>query len=332
MFLHRLSRVRAPEFPDHISWLQGGNLTLKSLRGKVVLVDFWTYSCVNCLRTLPHVKRWHKLYADKGLVIIGVHTPEFEFEKDPKNVSQFVADHELEYPIVLDPDYKVWKLYANQYWPRKYLINKDGYIVFDHIGEGGYAETEMAIQTALKEVHSKELPKIPPNESLAEGAVCYKTTPETYLGFLRGKLANTQNFLPDSEEAFAEVAEQEEGEPSLYGHWKVASEFVQHSRKTAVANEYLALKYSAFSVNLVMGTNDGRTAVVEVELDGLPLPKDMASNDVRVGANGKATVTIKEPRLYRLVNAKIYHRGTLKLKVNSANVQMFAFTFGGCEE
>jgi thiol-disulfide isomerase/thioredoxin len=331
MFLHRLSKLRAPEFPDGLRWLQGGNLSIKSLRGRVVLIEFWTYSCANCLRTLPHLKRWHELYADKGLTVIGVHTPEFEFEKEPNNVARAVADHDLRYPIVLDSDYKLWQLFGNQYWPRQYLINKDGYIVFDHIGEGNYAKIELAIQKALKEVGSVELPKVPPHDD-GNGGICYRTTAETYLGFLRGELGNQHDYLPDEEQVFEQAEVHSEGLPILYGHWKVAGQFIQHTRKLAIASEYIALQYNAFSVNLVMATTDGRTAMLEVELDGLPLPQDMAGRDVRIDAQGKATVIVKDSRLYNLVNAKMYHRGTLKLKTPSANLQMFAFTFGGCEE
>ncbi len=331
MFLHRLSRVRAPEFPGKLAWLQGGAQTLKKLRNKVVLVDFWTYSCANCIRTQPMLNRWHKLYADKGLVIIGVHTPEFSFEKDPKNVELAVTDNGIEYPVVLDPDYKLWNLYGNQYWPRRYLINLEGNIVYDHIGEGGYAETEMAIQKALKDSGAKDLPPVPPDSS-AGGAVCYHTTPETYLGFLRGRFGNAQDYLPDAEQVFADSEKHIDDTPYLYGHWTIKSEYAEHSRKLPTANEYLGIKYSAFAVNLVMGTSNKRTAVIEVELDGLPLPKDLAGEDVTIARNGKATVTIKDHRMYRLVKAKMYHRGTLKLKTASGNVQMFALTFRGCDD
>lgn len=331
MFLHRLSRVRAPEFPGKPVWLQGEPTTLKKLRGKVVLVDFWTYSCVNCIRTQATLNRWHKLYAEKGLVIIGVHTPEFAFEKIEKNVEQAVRDAGIEYPVVLDPDYKIWHAFANEYWPRKYLIDKEGGIVYDHIGEGGYAETELAIQKALKDIGVKDLPPVPPDGEVG-GAVCYRTTPETYLGFLKGKFGNDQEFLPDTEEVFADAAEHADDIPYLFGHWKITSEYVEHSRKLSVANEFLALKYSAFAVNVVMGTSNGRTAVIEVELDGLPVPADLAGKDVRIGKDGKATVTLKEHRMYSLINAKMYHRGTLKLKTAAGNLQVFAFTFTGCEE
>ncbi len=331
MFLHHITKTRAPEFPKGLTWLNGKALKMSDLKGKVVLIDIWTYSCVNCVRTLPHLKRWHDLYAKKGLVIIGVHTPEFEFEKDEDNVKTAIQDAEIKYPVVLDPDYTVWHLYANKYWPRKFLVNKAGYITYDHAGEGGYAETEMEIQKALKEIGATDLPAIGPDDSLG-GGLCYRTTPETYLGYLRGHLGNMGEVLPDTEEAFTDTGKHIDDTPVLHGHWKVGAEGIEHTKKLATAHEYLALKYSAFSVNLVMGSTNGKTAVVEVELDGKPLPKDMAGSDVRYAKDGRAEVTICDPRMYRLVNASMYHRGTLKLKTSSPNVRMFAFTFGGCVE
>jgi thiol-disulfide isomerase/thioredoxin len=331
MFLHRIAKSRAPEFPKNLTWLNGKPLSMKDLRGKVVLIDIWTYSCVNCLRTLPHIKRWYDLYAEKGLVIIGVHTPEFAFEKEEDNVAVFIKDHGIKYPVVLDPDYEIWHLYANKFWPRKFLVDKGGYIVYDHAGEGGYAETEMSIQKALKEIGAKDLPNIGPDESLG-GGVCYRTTPETYLGYLRGHVGNMGDVLPDMEEAFTDTGKYADDVPVLHGHFKVASEFVEHTKNISLANEYLALKYSAFSVNLVMGTAHNKTAVIEVELDGKPLPKDMAGTDVRYAKNGQSEITIRDHRMYSLVNAKMYHRGTLKLKMSSNNVRLFAFTFGGCVE
>lgn len=331
MLLHRFSRVRAPEFPGRLKWLQSNPQTLPSLRGKVILLDFWTYSCVNCIRTQPRLNRWQELYAKRGLVIIGIHTPEFAFEKEEKNVIRAIKDGGIEYAVVLDPDYKLWNLYANQYWPRKFLIDKDGYVIYDHIGEGGYAETENVIQKALIDIGVKDLPPIPPDDT-AGGAACYRTTPETYLGFLRGKLGNQQEYLPDTEEVFTGTDKYADDTPYLYGHWTITAEYAEHSRKLAVANEYLALKYSAFAVNLVMGTSDGRTAELEIELDGLPLPKDFAGEDVRIGPDGQATVTLKEHRMYQLIKANMYHRGLLKLKTASGSVQMFAFTFRGCDE
>lgn len=331
MFLHRITTTRAPEFPKKLEWQNSEPLKMANLKNKVVLIDFWTYSCINCIRTQPHLNRWQKIYANKGLVIIGVHTPEFAFEKDPENVARALKDSKIQYPVVLDPDYEVWNLYANRYWPHKFLVDKSGYIVYDHAGEGGYAETEMEIQKALKEIRVTDLPAIGPDDSVG-GSVCYKTTPETYLGYLRGHIGNMGEILPDAEESFTDLGEPKDDVPILHGHWIVSAEFVEHSRKLALPSEYLALKYSAFSVNLVMASTNGKTATLEIELDGLPLPKDMYGQDVRETALGTAEIVVREPRMYSLVNAKTYHRGTLKLKTGAGNLRLFAFTFGGCME
>lgn len=331
MFLHRLSKTKAPEFPGKLTWLQGDAQTLKSLRGKVALVHFWTYSCANCLRTIPALNRWQKLYAPLGLVIIGVHTPEFSFERESHHVEQAIHDQHITFPVVLDADYKLWSAYANQYWPRDYVVNKDGYIVYDHIGEGGYADTELAIQKGLKELGVSKFPLIPPDDVIA-GKIYYYTTPEMYLGFLRGKLGNAESYLPDTEEVFADVAKHEDDIPYVYGHWTVKAECIEHTRTLPTANEYLAIRYSGFGVNVVMGATKDRTAILEIELDGLPVPKDLAGDDVRISRDGRSTITLKEPRLYNVVNASLYHRGTLKLKTASGNVRLFAFTFTGNQE
>ncbi|MBU1126148.1 MAG: thioredoxin-like domain-containing protein [Patescibacteria group bacterium] len=331
MFLHRLGKVKAPEFPKGLKWLNGNARTMKQLLGKVVLVDFWTYSCINCQHTLPHLVDWHKKYAKYGLVIVGVHTPEFAFEKDEENVKKAIKDSNVSYLVVLDNDYKIWNAYTNRWWPRKFLIDSHGDIVYDHIGEGGYAETESAIQKALTEIGAKNLPPIEPDVSVG-GGICYRTTPETYLGFMRGRFANAEGFIPNAEQVYSDASEHQEDIVYLHGHWKIASEFVEHTKKLPSANEYLALKYSSFSVNLVMGLSAKKTGVIEIELDGRPLPEDMAGRDVKIGIDGKAMVNIKEHRMYRLIEADTYHRGTLKIKTAADNVRFYAFTFGGCKD
>src|SRR3989338_2253577 len=144
--LEGVSYPKAPEFAGIATWINSEPLTLEELKGKVVLVDFWTYSCINCIRTLPYLKDWHEKYADDGLVIIGVHAPEFEFEKDEKNVQKAINDFGLKYPIVQDNDFATWRAYNNRYWPAKYFIDKEGYIRYTHFGEGAYDESEKVIQ------------------------------------------------------------------------------------------------------------------------------------------------------------------------------------------
>jgi thiol-disulfide isomerase/thioredoxin len=331
MFLHRLGKVHAPEFPKEMTWFNSNPLTMKSLLGKAVLIDFWTYSCVNCLRTTPHLRAWHEAYEEKGLAIIGVHTPEFDFEKQEKKVAKAVKDLEIDYPVVLDADYKIWNLYANRWWPRKFLIDQKGVIVYDHIGEGGYAETELAIQKALIDIGAKNLPVIKPDAPVG-GGICYRTSPETYLGFLRGRFGNANEMLPNKESAFTDKEKNHQDDLIyLHGHWHITKESIKHERKLSHATEYLLMKYSAFSVNLVMGGVCKKGSVIEIELDGHPLPEDMAGEDVVIGKNKKATVTVGHPRMYKLVDADTYHQGTLKLKTKDEGLEMFAFTFGGCK-
>lgn len=329
MFLHRLGKVHAPEFPPRLKWFNSEPLRMKKLLGKPVLIDFWTYSCVNCIRTLPHVNAWHEKYADMGLTIIGVHTPEFEFEKDPDNVARAIKKYKISYPVVLDPNYKIWNLFTNRWWPRKFLIDAQGQIIYDHVGEGGYAETEQAIQQALSQTGVKEFPGIKPDVSVG-GGICYRTTPETYLGYMRGRFGNAHDMIPNAESVFTDGDAKEEDLVYLHGHWKLGVESLKHDRKLSAASEYLSLKYSAFSVNLVAGSTNRRSAVLEVELDSQPLPEDMAGEDVVI-EGGKALLKITQHRLYRVIDSDTYHRGTLRLKTPSDNLELFAFTFGGCK-
>lgn len=327
MALHRLGKMHAPEFPEGLTWLNGRPLTMRKLAGRPVLIDFWTYSCVNCQRTMPHLQRWHERYASRGLTMIGVHTPEFAFEHDERNVEKAIARFGIPYPVVLDNEYAVWNLYANRWWPRTFLVDMHGAIVYDHVGEGGYAETEHAIQKALMECGEKDLPDVPPDEAPG-GAVCYQTTPELYLGYLRGVFGNAGQFLPDAEEAFTDIlGEHDDDTPYLHGHWRIANEYVEHVKNLAAATEYLALKYRAFGANIVLAAK--KTCEVEIELDGQPLGEDMAGEDVVI-KGGRSFVVVKEARMYRLTRAQVYHRATLKLKVKNEGLRMYAFTFEGC--
>ncbi len=330
MVFRGFGKTRAPEFPEGLVWLNSDPMTMKSLKGKPVLIDFWTYSCVNCLRTLPYLKRWHKTYAKLGLTVIGVHSPEFDFEKEEENVRRAIGDLGVEYPVVLDPDFAMWNLYANRVWPHVFLVDALGSIVFDHQGEGGAAQTEAAIQNMLRAAGVAKLPAIAP-DSTGVGGVCYRTTSETYLGYLRGHIGNAHDKLPDTEEAFDDAAEHADDVPYLHGHWRIAPEFIEHTRTLAVATEYLQMSYSAFETNLVIGALDDREAIVDVTIDGAPIPASMAGADVVIDEAGKTHIHVTNHRMYSIIRADHYHRATLKLGVRSAGLKMYAFTFGGCK-
>ncbi len=328
MFFHRLAKIHAPEFSSGLTWLNGEPQTLRASSGRPVLIDFWTYSCVNCQRSLPAIQVLYARYAAFGLTVIGVHTPEFAFEKDVANVQRAVKAAGITYPVVLDNEYEIWNLYANRAWPHSYLMNAEGIIVYDHVGEGGDTETETAVQKALMESGVTDLPHITPVVS-KYGGVCYRTSPETYLGYLRGRFGNTEEFLPDAEEAFTDRGIHSDDIPYLHGHWRVAGEYVEHLKTLAAATEYVLFKYSAFGANAVIASPTGK-ATIEVLLDGLPLSDDMLGPDVRRQKDGTSVAIVTEARLYRLTKSAAYHRGTLTLKVKTSGIRLYAFTFEGC--
>lgn len=327
MRVHEQGKVHAPEFASGLTWLQSEPLTLRALRGKVVLVDFWSYACINCVRTFPHLIRWHKAYAEKGLVIIGVHTPEFVFEHEQAHVADAIRRFALPYPVVLDNDYVMWRAYANRSWPHAYVINAQGTIVYDHAGEGGYAATELALQEALLSAGATNLPAIGP-DGHEGGRVCYRTTPEHYLGFLRGDIANIAHALPGSEIACTDSGD---GDVAVHGHWAVHDEYVEHTRNTSGFLEYLRVHYEAFSVQMVMASAQNKHVAVEVRLNGAPIPPDMRGKDVHE-EGGKTYIWIDAPRMYALVQAGVHHEGDVRVYAASAGVRLYSATFGGCEE
>lgn len=235
--------VMAANFSEGGEWINSPALNLAGLRGKVVLVDFWTYSCINCQRTIPYIQSWWKKYKDQGLVIVGVHTPEFEFEKDTDNVKSAMEKYGVDWPVVQDNDYKIWKAYKNQFWPHKYLIDQEGKIVYDHIGEGGYEETEREIQKLLKATDMAVV------EEPKSGAIGFgmKQTPELYVN-QRGKFSGQIGKGQDRVE--------------LLGDWKIEEEY-----SGAGDDAGIRLEYQAGEVNLVMSLPDETKRTVSYRVD-----------------------------------------------------------------
>ena len=330
--------VHAPDFPPGLTWLQGGPLTMSDLRGRPVLIDFWDYTCLNCLRTLPYLKEWHRRYYDHGLTIVGVHAPEFSFAHNVEHVRKAVAEHGLEYAVVIDNEFAVWQAYANRYWPAKYLVDREGYLRAYHFGEGGYAETESQIQALLKEAFPEAvLPAImaPLRDTDAPGAVCYRVTPELYLGYERGRIGNTAGIAIDKPSTYRDLDKHAEGYFFLEGDWQLMAESV--ARPVGASSESrLHVKYMAKEVNLVIAPPYGG-GQAEIELTQgpstgsgrAPLHAEDAGDDVRV-VDGRATVTVGEPRMYRLVNNRELDSYELTLATSADGVAFFAFTFGSC--
>lgn len=316
--LDQINRVypKAPELQSEGAWINSEPLTIEELtnQGKVVLVDFWTFSCINCIRTLPYLRDWHAKYSDKGLVILGVHAPEFEFEKDLDNLQEAVTDFDLKYPIVQDNDFTTWRAYKNRYWPAKYLIDSQGLLRYTHFGEGKYDETEKMIQKLLEEAGASvsDMPVENPQYSN------FAQTPETYLGYDRinsffsneqiTKDEPTQYTLPETilDDRFA-----------LNGEWTITSE-----SSDAGPNAELVLNFMSKDVFLVMTPKNGRATSVEVYLDD-ELVSDLAGDDVVDGQ-----VSVDQERLYHLIELPEPGTHTLKLVFPDGNIKAFAFTFG----
>jgi cytochrome c biogenesis protein CcdA/thiol-disulfide isomerase/thioredoxin len=309
---------RAPSFTGNDSWLNTPGdrlLTLRELRGKVVLVDFWTYTCINCLRTFPALRTWHERYAREGLVIIGVHTPEFTFERARDNVERAVEDNDLRYPVAQDNEYATWNAWGNQYWPAKYLIDAQGRVRYAHFGEGAYAQTERAIRTLLAEAGEGQLPE--KSDVRPTSAAAGVRTPETYLGALRAQgftgmapEAGRRRYPPPTEGL-------EASQFALTGMWDVDDESA-----TAVADARIHARPVASEVYLVMSSRGSEPRRVRVLLDGAPIAPELAGADVSAGA-----VTVERQRLYRLVSLPEVGEHELELRV-PAGVSTYAFTFG----
>jgi cytochrome c biogenesis protein CcdA/thiol-disulfide isomerase/thioredoxin len=302
------------------NWLNtpgGEPLTLAELqdRNRVVLIDFWTYTCINCIRTLPYIRAWDSEYRDRGLTVIGVHAPEFSFEKETANVEDAIADNDLAYPVVQDNELATWTAFHNQYWPAKYLIDADGQIRYTHFGEGDYEETEAAIRSLLAEARDAKLPGQVDVDG-AERADRGLRTPETYVGFERAQ-GYAQPPMPGAGDYRAPA----EGsllpnQFALGGRWAIDAESGE-----ALERATLSLRFKARRVFLVMGS-PGEPRTVRVSLDGEPIPDALAGDDVSGG-----TATIDKQSLYRLAELPKAGDHTLRLSFEDG-VEAYAFTFG----
>ncbi|MHA2620592.1 MAG: redoxin domain-containing protein [bacterium JZ-2024 1] len=324
---------KAPEFPAHMVWLNSNPIRMRDLRGKIVIVDFWEYTCVNCLRTLPYMKKWHAKYADKGLVIIGVHTPEFTISKKSENVKAFATREGITYPIVLDSENRVWKSYQGfgGYWPRKYLIDARGIVRYDIIGEGNYEKTEQRIQELLRETNSKL--KIGgfvgyAREEDEPGVVCFPRTAETYAGYLRGRFANVVEHNRDKAYRASPMAR--EGEIALDGWFRVESERVIHSEFTEHYTDSIQLRWKGSEINAVMEPGDSGLTEVRVLINGKPVEKEMRGRDIVETNGGHTIVGVDFPRMYQLVGGKKWGEYALQMYVKDKAFALYAFTFGSC--
>ena len=340
----------APEFSGITNWINSSPLTLQELRGNVVLIDIWTYTCVNCIRTIPYIKEWYSRYQDQGLVIIGIHAPEFEFEKLTANVERSMIDLDISWPVAQDNNMKTWDSYGNMYWPAKYVLDKNGVVKYRHFGEGSYAETENAIRILLEDYgpnkiyYDNSLP-VDQKVDLSFGqSVLPKVTPELYFGRRRnaGILLSggtpyivQEEYYLDGEQPVVLIVPDVLSSDKIYlnGEWQIEEENVTHSRDSTDSSDFVAIKYSSKTVNVVMSSSTPTLQKIWVTVNGDWLTDQNKGDDVLLESTGESYLLIDKPQMYKVINHGKYEKDmTLNLATDSMGSQFYAFTFGVYEE
>lgn len=312
-----------PDFVGITGWLNTQNeepLTKEDLEGKVVLLDFWTYSCINCVRTQPVLKGWWETYKDDGLIIIGVHTPEFAFEKDPENVRDAVERAGLEYPIALDPNYGTWRAYNNRFWPAAYYFDRDGRLRFTHFGEGEYEEQEQVIRALLAEGGALQdaptgLDSTPDFETIE--------THETYFGYLRAERFENRDEYVRGASAEYTLMDPRDDYWSLSDEWLIEDEYAENLS----ADARFSMNVQANAMHIVLGTANGQRRV-RVQIDGRNPTDEEMTVDTERAEDGSVYLTVERKDLYRIARFPSAERATVTLTIEEPGVQFYAATFG----
>jgi AhpC/TSA family. len=323
--------MHAPQLYGNF-WLNSEPVSVRDHLGEVVIIDFWDYTCINCIRTFPYIQEWQEKYKEFGLKIVGVHTPEFEFARSSECVQKAIDHFHITYPVMLDNDAVTWNAFAVRSWPTRCLIDRDGYIRFIQHGEGGYMEFERAIQQLLIEAGCHgELPALMPPlcDEDQVGAVCYRPTSELFFGYLRGALGNLEGYNPESTIEYTD--------PGIYlperfyatGKWKNERQCLRFDGNTGEDGAIL-LPYQAREVNAVMSSKDGSLCEVTILQNSQPLSEDARGEDI-IHLPGKATsLFVDIPRMYQLVHNKEFGSHLLKLTTSNPNFEIYTFSFTTC--
>jgi thiol-disulfide isomerase/thioredoxin len=323
---------RIASFDGGETWLNGGPLTPAALQGRVVLVDFWEYTCINCLRTLPYLREWYHRYSNHGFTIVGVHTPEFDFSAKRANVAAAVDRLGITWPVVLDDRAVIWKRYGNYDWPHEYLYDQQGRLVESFAGEGGYPQTEARIQTLLKSAQPQlALPPVmallPQDSYDKPGAVCYPKTPELIIG--RGVVANAPaggGSMQAREYAY-DGSNPQDGAVYLQGFWQV-------TRQAAVSGEnngYLVVRYHAIALVAVLKPENGGSIRVDVTQDGHSVAKADGGADLKFDERGNSYLEVDAPRAYDVIANRRFGAHTLQFSPKADGLGVYDFAFESCE-
>jgi thiol-disulfide isomerase/thioredoxin len=316
-------------------WINSPPLTASDLRGKVVLVDFWEYTCINCLRTLPYLKAWYERYRDHGFVIVGVHTPEFGFSGDGRNVADAVKRLGITWPVVLDDKNAIWNRWKNNSWPHEYLYDQSGALVDVVDGEGQYPQTEAKIQGLLKAQNaSLSLPPVmallPQDSYDKPGARCYPHTPEMLLeavGIANSSASNNQSRAGTFSTIYSDGGPpHKDGSVYLQGPWHATDQYV-----TSAGPGHVAISYRAIQVVSVLRPVDTSSVRVNIIQDGKPVPKDDAGSDIRYDGDGTSYITVNAPREYDIVMNAQFGQHELSLQPAGSGLGVYSFAFEACE-
>lgn len=320
--------IHAPELYGNY-WLNSEPLSIQELKGQVVLIDFWDYTCINCIRTLNYIQEWYQKYQSFGLTVIGVHTPEFDFARSPELVQKAIVRFEVTYPVMLDNDAIIWNTYSIRHWPTRCLIDRDGYIRFIQHGEGGYLEFERAIQQLLIDAgFHGELPPLTPPHRIEDqaGVVCFRPTRELYFGYLRGALGNPEGYNPESTIEYSD--------PGIYlperfymtGKWMNDRQYMRFNGDNGESGAIL-LPYQALEVHAVMRSRDGSICEVNLYQNSQPISRQARNEDIVLLSSGTTSVFVDTPRMYQLVRNLEFGSHILKLVTSNPNLEIYSFTF-----
>lgn len=319
-------------FEGNQGWINSPPLTPAQLRGKVVLVDFWEYTCINCLRTLPYLREWYRRYHDDGFTIIGVHTPEFDFSGERGNVEAAVRRLGVAWPVVLDGHMTIWKRYDNNVWPHEYLFDRNGNLIESVAGEGNYPQTEGKIQALLHSadprLHFPPVMALLPQDSYDKpGAVCYPQTPELLVGRVGAANGTAFNNPLQDSNYVDNASNAQDGAIYLQGFWH----FTREAAISGENNGFLALRYHAIQLVAVMRPEEGRSIRVEVTQDGRPVAREDAGKDLHYDAGGNSYVEVDAPRAYDLLMNARFGQHELRLSPKGSGLGIYDLAFESCE-
>lgn len=322
----RPQTVRAHElFGDF--WFNAEPMVISALRGRVVVVYFWDFTCMSCLRALPYLREWHRKYREYGLVVIGVHTPKFPFGRDPERVQRALGRYDVRFPVVMDNEASIAARYEMRVWPSVYLIDKQGFVRYESTGEGNYTATERVLQALLYDTLSgEELPLLmePLREEDRSGVVCYRCTPELFAGYLKGSIGNVEGYSPESPVEYADPGFYLNDRIYAVGVWRNDRNALLHQQRTPGA---VIVNYHAVEAGAVLEPEGRESVQLVVTHDDQHLTAFNRGDDVQIDAEGRSVVVVTEPRLYHLVRNPRYGEHLLRLETDEEGVAVYSFMF-----